>query len=63
MFTNPAISRIYSYIRKHDGEVIFAYEICDACNLSRPTVRKYLRWLRTRNLIKMNRRRIQIVPI
>lgn len=59
-FSNNYINKIYRYLKLHNGQVIFRYEMADDLRITQPTLRKYLRWLQDRDLIKIWRHRIWV---
>lgn len=54
--------RIYNYIYRNDGQIFLQKEMAEELCLSRPTIRKYIRWLERRHLIKKTGKRISILP-
>ena len=63
IFPNLRIQRIYRYIQLNDGQNILYKDIERELNLSAPTVRKWIRWLRKRELIHQHGKRISIAEI
>lgn len=59
---NTYANRIYKYLLLHDGQTNLQIDISDETGLSRPTVRKYLKWLERRNIIKKTGKKISILP-
>jgi len=58
---NPYAHIIYQYIYRNDGQTILQIDIAEETGISRPTIRKYLKWLERRNLIKKTGKRISIL--
>lgn len=59
---NQYANIIYKYIYRNDGQTILQIDIAEETGISRPTIRKYLKWLERRNLIKKTGKRISILP-
>lgn len=59
---NPYAHIIYQYIYRNDGQTILQIDIAEETGISRPTIRKYLKWLERRHLIKKTGKKISILP-
>lgn len=61
-FINKYADKVYRYLYRHDGETLLLKNIARDTEISRPTVRKYLRWLERRGYIKKDGKQFSIVP-
>lgn len=60
-FFNWRLERIYKYIYIHSGETILKKDICTTLNLCKPTVNKWIKWLKKRELIKVEGKKFEII--
>jgi Mn-dependent DtxR family transcriptional regulator len=60
-FPNSYLNRIYKYLYINDGQTILLQDIAEDLNISRPTIRKYLKWLERRNIIERMGKKITIL--
>lgn len=59
---NPYAQIIYQYIYRNDGQTILQIDMAEETGISRPTIRKYLKWLERRQLIKKTGKKFFILP-
>lgn len=61
-FYNKIVEKIYKYIYIRDGQIILQTEMAKELKISRPTIRKYIKWLEKRDLIKKDGKKFSILP-
>ncbi len=61
-FVNKFADKVYKYIYIHDGETLLLKNMERDLQISRPTIRKYIRWLVRRGYIKKDGKQFEIVP-